>query len=172
MESRSVVLEEHVDSEYEPTEQEILDYSEWLGMDENDKDLMWIARAGLKVPLPPPWKPCTTGGDENEVFYFNFETGESVWDHPCDEYHRMLYKKERAKKPATQYLVSNEKVQVQETQKSQSAPACRCSGVQLLHLNSAQLCPNPPPTFVFSMVGCGNAACICFATECLSQADK
>ena len=56
-------------------------------MDENDKDLMWIARAGLKacelvsheestrtqgiawavvfaeVPLPPPWKPCTTGGD-------------------------------------------------------------------------------------------------------------
>ena len=151
-----------------------------------------------------------TSCKENEVFYFNFETGESVpasfsgivvvniygaivqshshpccchrvpciptklqvWDHPCDEYHRMLYKKERAKKPATQYLVSNEKVQVQETQKSQSAPACRCSGVQLLHLNSAQLCPNPPPTFVFSMVGCGNAACICFATECLSQADK
>lgn len=98
METRSVVLEEHVDSEYEPTEQEILDYSEWLGMDlENDKDLMWIARAGLKVPLPPPWKPCTTG-EENEVFYFNFDTGESVWDHPCDEYHRMLYKKERAKK--------------------------------------------------------------------------
>ncbi|CAJ1401858.1 unnamed protein product [Effrenium voratum] len=97
-ESRSVVLEEHVDSEYEPTEQEILDYSEWLGMDvEKDKDLMWIARAGLKVPLPPPWKPCTTG-EESEVFYFNFETGESVWDHPCDEFHRLLYKKERAKK--------------------------------------------------------------------------
>ncbi|CAJ1332687.1 unnamed protein product [Effrenium voratum] len=101
-ESRSVVLEEHVDSEYEPTEQEILDYSEWLGMDvEKDKDLMWIARAGLKVPLPPPWKPCTTG-EEGEVFYFNFETGESVWDHPCDEFHRLLYKKERAKKPRPQ----------------------------------------------------------------------
>jgi len=97
-ENRSVVLEEHVDSEYEPTEQEILDYSEWLGMDaENDKDLMWIARAGLKVPLPAPWKPCTTG-EENEVFYFNFETGESVWDHPCDEFHRLLYKREKARK--------------------------------------------------------------------------
>ncbi|CAE7657662.1 Cep164 [Symbiodinium sp. CCMP2592] len=102
METRSVVLEEHVDSEYEPTEQEILDYSEWLGMDlENDKDLMWIARAGLKVPLPPPWKPCTTG-EENEVFYFNFDTGESVWDHPCDEYHRMLYKKAVRSSPHSQ----------------------------------------------------------------------
>eukprot|EP00438_Fugacium_kawagutii_P017525 Skav224550 [mRNA] locus=scaffold2085:68881:69165:+ [translate_table: standard] len=38
--------------DYEPTEQEILDYSEWLGMDaEADKDLMWIARAGLKAEL-------------------------------------------------------------------------------------------------------------------------
>lgn len=97
-ENRSVVLEEHVDSDYEPTEQEILDYSEWLGMDADaDKDLMWIARAGLKVPLPAPWKPCTTG-EENDVFYFNFETGESVWDHPCDEFHRLLYKREKARK--------------------------------------------------------------------------
>ena len=57
------------------------------------------------------------------MFYFNFDTGESasnpvgiregiiqflqllkVWDHPCDEYHRMLYKKERAKKLAAQLM--------------------------------------------------------------------
>ena len=25
-----------------------------------------------------------------------------VWDHPCDEFHRLLYKKERAKKPRPQ----------------------------------------------------------------------
>merc|ERR1712066_517218 len=50
-----------------------------------------------KAPLPHPWKPCQTG-KEGEIFYFNFETGESVWDHPCDEYHRALYQRERAKK--------------------------------------------------------------------------
>merc|ERR1712060_270099 len=29
--------------------------------------------------------------------------GESVWDHPCDEYHRSLYQKERAKKYGLPY---------------------------------------------------------------------
>ena len=40
-----------------------------------DRDLFWIARAGLKAPLPKPWKPCETSVD-NDIFYFNFETGE------------------------------------------------------------------------------------------------
>merc|ERR1712194_25841 len=86
---------------YEPSQKEILEYAEWLGMDAiKDADLLWIAKEGLKAPLPPPWKPCSTGGGDNEgeIFYFNFETGESVWDHPCDEYHRKLLEKERAKK--------------------------------------------------------------------------
>jgi len=94
----AVVLEEEIDKDYEPTEQEIIDYAEWLGMDpQKDKDLLWIAKAGLKAPLPRPWKPCQTN-EEGEIFYFNFETGESVWDHPCDEYHRQLFQKEKAKK--------------------------------------------------------------------------
>merc|ERR1711957_179697 len=59
---------------------------------------LWIARAGLKAALPASWKPCQTFGDEGQLFYFNFETGESVWDHPCDEYHRQLYRKHWSKK--------------------------------------------------------------------------
>ena len=66
---------------------------------------------------------------ENDVFYFNFETGESVgismcnmqesecrscfsstdrqvWDHPCDEFHRLLYKREKARKLGPQ--ISND----------------------------------------------------------------
>merc|ERR1712129_622067 len=94
------VLEEEIDKNYEPSVQEIEEYAKWLDMDvEQDRDLLWIAKAGLKAPLPPPWKPCQTeGGEEGDVFYFNFETGESVWDHPCDAYHKNLYKRERAKK--------------------------------------------------------------------------
>lgn len=34
---------------------------------ETDKELLWIARTGLKVPLPAPWKPCTTGEDRASV---------------------------------------------------------------------------------------------------------
>jgi hypothetical protein len=45
-----VVLEEEIDIDYEPTQKEILEYAEWLGMDiHSDKDLLWIAREGLKV---------------------------------------------------------------------------------------------------------------------------
>lgn len=47
-----------------------------------DKKYLYIAKEGLKAPLPDPWKPCKAG--EDEIYYFNFETGESVWEHPCD----------------------------------------------------------------------------------------
>ena len=62
---------------------------------EKEKDLMWIAREGLKAPLPDNWKPCKAP-DTGDIYYFNFQTGESVWDHPCDEYYKNLYATEKA----------------------------------------------------------------------------
>merc|ERR1712060_364607 len=91
--------EEEMDENYEPTAQEIEEYAEWLGMDsEKDKDLLWIAKEGLKAPLPNPWKPCQTG--DGEIFYFNFESGESVWDHPCDEHYRKVFDEEKKRRDA------------------------------------------------------------------------
>jgi len=92
------VLDEEIDADYVPTEKEILEYGEWLGIDvEKDSDLLWISTAGLKAALPYPWKPCQTAPD-GDIFYFNFETGESVWDHPCDERYRRVYQIELKKK--------------------------------------------------------------------------
>jgi centrosomal protein CEP164 len=92
----SVVLEEELPENYEPTEEEILEYASWLGMDvEQERDLFWIAREGLKAPLPEHWKPCKT--NEGEIYYFNFATGDSVWDHPCDAYYKNLYADEKKK---------------------------------------------------------------------------
>jgi hypothetical protein len=63
--TESVVLEEELPENYEPTEEEILEYAKWLGMDlEADQDLFWIATEGLKAPLPENWKPCKTADDE------------------------------------------------------------------------------------------------------------
>ena len=56
---------------------------------EEDQDFFYIAKEGLKAPLPPVWKPCRTF--EGDIFYFNFANGNSVWDHPCDEYYRGYY---------------------------------------------------------------------------------
>eukprot|EP00927_Polykrikos_kofoidii_P012541 TRINITY_DN1540_c0_g1_i1.p1 TRINITY_DN1540_c0_g1~~TRINITY_DN1540_c0_g1_i1.p1 ORF type:complete len:124 (+),score=38.56 TRINITY_DN1540_c0_g1_i1:167-538(+) len=93
------VLDEVVDEDYEPNKDEVEEYAAWLGMDLlEDGDLLWIAREGLLAPLPKPWKPCQT--ESSEIFYFNFETGESVWDHPCDARYRRVYEERKAEKRA------------------------------------------------------------------------
>merc|ERR1712194_199134 len=93
-----VVLEEEIDKDHDPSEEEIYEYASWLGIDVDvDPDLLWIAISGLKSPLPTDWKPCQTGED-GEIFYYNFSTGESVWEHPCDAHHRDLFRKEYEKK--------------------------------------------------------------------------
>ena len=47
------VLEEDLDSNYEPTDQEIEEYAQYLGMDmSEDQQLFYIAKEGLKAPLP------------------------------------------------------------------------------------------------------------------------
>ena len=94
-------------------------YAAFCGGQDKDEDLFWIAREGLKAPLPENWKPCKTTDEEvspteprcgaitvpsadmcgcSQIYYFNFATGESVWDHPCDEYYRNLYHEEVEKK--------------------------------------------------------------------------
>jgi len=92
----SVVLEDVIDENYEPTEDEILEYAKWLGMCEvEDKHLFWIAREALKAPLPENWKPCKA--PDGEIYFFNFKTEESMWDHPNDERYQKLYEKEKKK---------------------------------------------------------------------------
>ena len=94
----SIVLEEEIDPNYVPSEEEVIEYAKWLGMDlQTDNDLYWVAREGLMAPLPKNWKPCKTR-DSEEIYYFNFVTGASSWDHPCDEYYKSLYEEEKKKK--------------------------------------------------------------------------
>ena len=94
----SIILEEEIDPNYVPSDDEINEYATWLGMDvAQDASLLWIAREGLKAPLPENWKPCKTT-DTDEIYYFNFSSGDSTWDHPCDDYYRTLHESERKKR--------------------------------------------------------------------------
>eukprot|EP00448_Togula_jolla_P003148 CAMPEP_0170600240 /NCGR_PEP_ID=MMETSP0224-20130122/17230_1 /TAXON_ID=285029 /ORGANISM="Togula jolla, Strain CCCM 725" /LENGTH=814 /DNA_ID=CAMNT_0010924955 /DNA_START=70 /DNA_END=2511 /DNA_ORIENTATION=- len=84
---------------HQPSDKEVREYAAWLGMDlEKDADLLWIARQGLLAPLPAPWKHCESG--DGEMFYFNPDTGQSTWDHPCDDALRQTYAKEKQRKKA------------------------------------------------------------------------
>uniref|UniRef100_A0A061RLB9 Centrosomal protein CEP164 n=1 Tax=Tetraselmis sp. GSL018 TaxID=582737 RepID=A0A061RLB9_9CHLO len=96
MAGQSVILEEEIDENFEPSREEVLEYAKWLGMKlPQDEELLWIARDGLKAPLPEHWKPCKT--PEGELYYFNFQNGESIWEHPCDEFFKDLFRDERQK---------------------------------------------------------------------------
>lgn len=62
------VVRAEVPDDYEPTQDEILEYAKCLGMDpDRDHELFWIAREGLKAPLPENWKPCQTGEHHEEL---------------------------------------------------------------------------------------------------------
>ncbi|XP_019717039.1 centrosomal protein of 164 kDa-like isoform X3 [Hippocampus comes] len=89
-----LILEEDFDENYIPSDQEIREYAKEIGIDlDNETELMWLAREGIVAPLPPEWKPCqdVTG----DLYYYNFSSGESTWDHPCDEHYRRLVIQER-----------------------------------------------------------------------------
>ncbi|XP_076810122.1 uncharacterized protein LOC143452868 [Clavelina lepadiformis] len=91
-----IILEEDYDENYVPAEEEVLEYARVIGLDPGkEPELLWIAREGINAPLPSHWKPCqdTTG----DIYYFNFETGDSIWDHPCDEFYRAMVIEERQK---------------------------------------------------------------------------
>ena len=52
-------MEEELDDDYNPTNDEIEEYARFLGMDvKYDQELFFIAKEGLKAPLPSNWKPC------------------------------------------------------------------------------------------------------------------
>jgi len=73
----------------------VIKYAIYLGIDpEEDKDFLYIAREGLKAPVAKPWRACQTRS--GEIYYFNFETGESQWDHPSDDIFRKKFQELKA----------------------------------------------------------------------------
>eukprot|EP01083_Nonionella_stella_P001195 3487_1 len=91
----SKILDEPFDPNFEPSTDQIEDYAKFMGMkldDPVDKSLLYLAREALIAPLPHPWKPCQVDG---QTYYFNFETGESLWEHPVDTYYKKMFEDEK-----------------------------------------------------------------------------
>lgn len=87
-----------------PTESEIAEYGNWLGLDAEDSDLVWIAKQALQTAIPAPWVECQT--EEGDVFYYNAKTKESVWDHPYDSYYKTVIGKYKSGKCSKEELVN------------------------------------------------------------------
>jgi centrosomal protein CEP164 len=82
-------------SSFVPTDAEIRDYAAWLGMEfPRHESLLWIAEEGLRAPLPGRWKACKC--PKGELYFFDFSTGESIWEHPVDASYKRLFQSKAA----------------------------------------------------------------------------
>ncbi|NXD86608.1 CE164 protein, partial [Halcyon senegalensis] len=88
-------------------------YAQEIGIDpEKEPELIWLAKEGIVAPLPTNWRPCQdiTG----DIYYFNFATGQSSWDHPCDDHYKQLVIQEREKLLARDLLKKEKKKKKKE----------------------------------------------------------
>lgn len=71
-----------------PSDEEIRQYALFIGIDpDKDPELLDIAAEGISAPLPPNWKLYRNKNDPDDYFFFNSETGQSINDHPLDQYY-------------------------------------------------------------------------------------
>jgi len=47
---------------------------------------MWIAEEGLTAKLPEKWSEHVDA--QGNIFYWNADTEQSQWHHPCDEVYK------------------------------------------------------------------------------------
>ncbi|GIL93550.1 hypothetical protein Vretimale_11701 [Volvox reticuliferus] len=80
-----------------PTQDEIVAYGKYLGMDVvEDADLLYIAEWALTAPLPVGWTAHLDG--EGNEFFYNAATNASTYEHPMDEHYRAYYRKMKEQK--------------------------------------------------------------------------
>lgn len=91
-----------------PSEQEISDYAEYLGMvPGEDGPFLWIAEQALCAPLPEGWRELED--HLGRTFYLNSVTSESRWDHPYDEDYQKLF--EGLKQATSEQVPTKEEVE-------------------------------------------------------------
>lgn len=66
-----------------------------------------------------------------DIYYFNFSTGQSTWDHPCDEHYRRLVaqERERAQLTATAGGAGAKKDKKKKKQKKKKKEPLKTPGV-------------------------------------------
>ncbi|XP_064087811.1 centrosomal protein of 164 kDa-like isoform X2 [Macrobrachium nipponense] len=94
--SQQTILEEVFTSDYNITEEEVLEYCNVVGIDPSrESHLLPLARSALYQPVPRPWTPVEDA--KAGLYFFNPTTGESSWNHPVDAIVRALVARDRNK---------------------------------------------------------------------------
>lgn len=90
----SKFLSEQVNWDEEPTEEEIIEKAEELGIDDYT-----MAKEALLKQLDPEWRPYINR--RGQVFYINLEEKKGFVDHPIDMFYKIHYAIKTKKKIPT-----------------------------------------------------------------------
>ncbi|CAL4095145.1 unnamed protein product, partial [Meganyctiphanes norvegica] len=94
------LLEEVFTSDYNVTDEDVLEYAEILGIDvSSEQHLLPIARSALLQPLPKPWTPVED--KVHGLYFYHRKTGKSSWINPIDHIAKSIIAQERAKASQT-----------------------------------------------------------------------
>ncbi|KAJ1488052.1 hypothetical protein T484DRAFT_1616996 [Baffinella frigidus] len=66
----------------EDADEETKKFAEYLGMNGDDRHLMWIAESAVRAPLPSGWTQHAM--DDGSLYFHQTMTNESSWEHPTD----------------------------------------------------------------------------------------
>ncbi|KAF7251388.1 hypothetical protein EG68_08708 [Paragonimus skrjabini miyazakii] len=83
--SHAIILSENCDQS--PNDEEIKLYADSIGIDlHKEPELIWLAKEGISAPVPKGWQVLQD--ENNQIFYYNSASGQSLWEHPLDAFYR------------------------------------------------------------------------------------
>jgi hypothetical protein len=127
----------------------IKEHARHLGIDlEHESEFLWIARESLVAPIPEGWHQHVTAN--GIPYYYNEQSGESRWDHPCDDQYRQLYRDMKAKKYESKHK------QQQQQQQQQSYGGASTSYLGSDHSSTSSYHPHPTYEDYSTGGGCGD----------------
>jgi hypothetical protein len=77
----------------DPISKKMASMCEYLGIEERERKLYWIAELALLAKLPAHWKEYKD--EDGHAYFHNHATGATSWSHPRDNYFFELVKRER-----------------------------------------------------------------------------
>ncbi|KAF5394975.1 hypothetical protein PHET_09080 [Paragonimus heterotremus] len=90
--SHAIILSENCDQS--PNDEEIKLYADSIGIDlHKEPELIWLAKEGISAPVPKGWQVLQD--ENNQIFYYNSASGQSLWEHPLDEFYRNQVRQNR-----------------------------------------------------------------------------
>ncbi len=102
-----------------------------------EQQLYWIAEKSLQNPLPAGWIEAAT--DDGYVYFFNEETGESIWHHPALDHYKKQYATILQQRQAQhiEYEVQKQKMRINPMQEWQELEANGRSALPRLESNAS-----------------------------------